>query len=165
MPPHDPVETVQALYEAFRALDGARMEQCYAEDACFDDPVFSVRGRARIGGLWRMLCEGAIRQGRADWRLDYGDIVVEGRKGCAHWEPKYRFGATGRRVHNLIDASFHFDGQGLILAHRDDFDLYRWGCQALGAKGRLLGWMPWFRTQLRAQAARRLEAWLAQPRL
>jgi hypothetical protein len=161
----DPRETITTLYQAFRALDGATMEQCYAASARFDDPVFSVQGRERIGGLWRMLCEGSIQQGRADWRLDFDSVVVEGRKGYAHWEPRYRFGATGRRVHNVIDASFQFDEDGLILVQRDDFDLYRWSCQALGAKGRLLGWMPWFRTQLRKQAARRFEAWLARPRL
>jgi hypothetical protein len=158
-----PLDTIGRLYGAFRMLDAVTMRSCYADDARFDDPVFSVQGADRIGDLWRMLCESAKNQGRADWRLDFGDLLVDGQRGHAHWEPRYRFGATGRRVHNHIDASFVFDEHGLILRHVDEFDLWTWSRQALGVKGMLLGWMPWFHTQLRRQAARHFDAWRARP--
>lgn len=158
-----PLDTLTAFYGAFRELDATTMRNCYAAAATFDDPVFSVQGADRIGAMWRMMCEGARGQGRADWRLEFGDLATDGRRGYAHWEPRYRFGATGRRVHNRIDASFVFDAQGLIVRHVDEFDLWAWSRQALGAKGLLLGWMPWFRTQLRRQAARHFEAWLRRP--
>ena len=38
--------------------------------------------------------------------------------GRAHWEADYTFSSTGRKVHNVIDATFEFEG-GLIRAHRD----------------------------------------------
>lgn len=161
-----PLQTLETFYNAFRMLDAARMEACYAPAARFDDPVFSLHGRERIGGLWRMLCEGIVAQGRADWRLDFDDLVVHGEGetcvGHAHWEPRYRFGPTGRRVHNVIDATFTFDADGLILAHRDEFDLWRWSRQAIGLRGVLLGWMPWFAGQTRAAGMRRYERWLAR---
>jgi hypothetical protein len=161
MPPA-PLATLETFYAAFRDLDAETMQACYAPEARFDDPVFALSGREGIGDMWRMLCEGVKARGRADWRLEFRDLAVEGEQGRAHWEARYRFGATGARVHNAIDADFAFDAQGLILAHRDRFDLWRWSRQALGAKGLLLGWMPWFRRQLRLQAAQRLDAWRAR---
>jgi hypothetical protein len=62
-------------------------------------------------------------------------------------------------VHNLIDASFVF-ADGKIVRHIDTFDLYRWARQALGLKGRLLGWAPPVQNAIRAQAARGLEAFV-----
>lgn len=154
-----PLDTLQALYDAFRALDAEKMQACYAPDARFDDPVFGLSGRDSIGDMWRMLCEGVKARGRADWRLEYRDLAVQGRRGRAHWEARYRYSATGARVHNVIEADFDFDERGLILAHRDRFDLYRWSRQALGVQGVLLGWLPWFKGKIRAQAARRLDNW------
>ena len=161
-----PLQTIETLYTAFRMLDAARMEACYAHGARFDDPAFALQGRERIGSLWRMLCEGIAAQGRADWRIDVEDLVVYGEGaaavGHAHWEPRYRFGPTGRRVHNLIDATFSFDADGLILTHRDDFDFWRWSRQAIGLRGALFGWAPWFKRQARQAAERRLDRWLAR---
>jgi hypothetical protein len=161
-----PLQTLETFYNAFRMLDAGRMEACYARAARFDDPVFSLQGRERIGGLWRMLCEGITDQGRADWRLDFDDLVIGGAGetcvGHAHWEPRYRFGPTGRRVHNVIDATFTFDADGMMLTHRDDFDLWRWARQAMGLRGALFGWSPWFTRQVRATGLRRYERWMAR---
>lgn len=156
--------TVERFYAAFRALDGATMQACYAVDARFDDPAFALQGRERIGAMWRMLCEGVEGRGRAHWQLDAEGIAVDAdaRHGCAHWEARYLFGATGRLVHNRIDAHFEFDPAGLIAVHRDHFPFWRWSRQALGAPGLLLGWTPWLRTQVRRQAAARLDAWIAR---
>ena len=62
-------------------------------------------------------------------------------------------------MHNVIDAAFAFKG-GLIATHVDTFDLWRWTRMALGAKGTLLGWTPFVRNAIRAQAARGLESWM-----
>lgn len=158
-----PLATLATFYGAFRELDAATMQACYAPNARFQDPVFRLTGRESIGGMWSMLCEGIKARGRADWRLEFRDLAAEGRRGSAHWEARYRYGATGARVHNVIDADFGFDERGLILAHHDRFDLWRWSRQALGTQGLLLGWMPWFKTKLREQAARRLDNWRSRP--
>lgn len=168
MPPlaDRPLATIERFYSAFRALDADTMQACYAADARFDDPAFALQGRERIGGMWRMLCEGVQAKGRAQWRLEFGELAVEpeGARGRAHWEAHYLFSATGRSVHNVIDAEFGFDAAGLIASHRDRFDFWRWSRQALGAPGLLLGWTPWLRGQVRQQAAGRLDAWLARRR-
>jgi hypothetical protein len=151
--------TIRRFYEAFARLDGEAMQACYASDAQFDDEAFSLRGPAQIGGMWRMLC-GATRS--AHWRLEVSDITANAARGKAHWEAHYLMGATGRRVHNRIDASFDFDAQGLITRHRDRFDFWAWSRQALGMPGLLLGWSPFLRNKVRATAGANLQRFLAK---
>ena len=113
--------------------------------------------KAQVGAMWAMLCEGVKARGRDVWRLEFRDVT--GRS--AHWEASYRFSATGRMVHNVIDAEFDVDVAGLITRQRDRFDFWRWSRQALGAPGLLLGWTPMLRAKVRAQAARNLTRFLA----
>jgi hypothetical protein len=120
--------------------------------------VFSLRGRDQIGGMWTMLTETTRAKGSEVWRLVASDIGVD----SAHWEAHYRFSATGRLVHNRIDARFEFDTTGLISRHVDRFNFWRWSRQALGLKGWLLGWTPLVRDKVRAQAAKNLALYLAR---
>ena len=147
---------VERFYAAFARLDGAAMQACYAPDATFDDEVFSLKGQAQIGGMWRMLCDTA--KGMAQWKLVVSDITAH----SAHWEAHYMFSATGRLVHNKVDAAFTFDGNGRITTHRDCFDFWTWSRQALGAPGLLLGWSSFLRNKVRAQAAASLQRFLAK---
>lgn len=147
--------TVQNLYEAFARLDADAMRACYADDASFDDPVFSLRGREEIGAMWGMLADAVKAKGRDVWKLEFSDIKAEGGRGQAHWEAIYRFSATGRIVYNVIDAEFELR-DGLIQRHRDSFDFWRWSRQALGPAGLLLGWTPMLRNKVKAQAAANL---------
>ena len=153
--------TLERLYAAFSQLDGAAMAACYAENATFDDEAFSLKGRREIGGMWTMLCDGTKAKARDAWRLE---SRVTGERS-AHWEAWYRFTATGRLVHNIIDSEFEFGPDGLITRQRDRFDFWRWSRQALGAPGWLLGWTPFLRNKVRATAAANLTLFLAkQPR-
>ena len=154
---------IRRFYEAFRALDADTMQACYCADAAFDDPAFSLRGRDEIGAMWRMLCTAVKEKGRADWKFEFSGINCEATSGVAHWEPVYRFSATGRIVHNIIDASFEFR-DGLIFRHHDKFDFWRWSRQALGAPGLVLGWSPLLRNKVRKQAATNLAKFRAASR-
>ncbi|GCL66247.1 nuclear transport factor 2 family protein [Pseudaquabacterium pictum] len=148
--------TIERFYAAFAQLDGDAMQACYAEDASFDDEAFSLRGRAQVGGMWRMLC-GATRAKGADvWRLEVRDITDR----SAHWEAHYRFSTTGRMVHNIIEADIQCGPDGLIRIHRDSFDFWRWSRQALGTPGLLLGWTPFLRAKVRTTAAANLQKFL-----
>jgi len=150
--------TIERFYTAFAGLDSATLQASYAERASFDDEAFSLQGRAQIGGMWRMLCDATRAKGLAHWRLEFSAVTER----SAHWEARYLFSATGRLVHNRIDADFEFDADGLITRHRDRFDFWAWSRQALGAPGRLLGWTPWLRARVRAQAAANLKRFLAR---
>ena len=146
---HPNEQTLIRFYTAFAALDADTMARCYADDATFDDPAFSLKGRREIGGMWQMLCAATRGKGRQDWRLDFKDIRADASTGHAHWEAHYRFSATKRLVHNIIEAEFTFTPEGLIASHKDSFDFWRWSRQALGMGGWVLGWAPFFNKQVR----------------
>ena len=147
--------TIARFYAAFAALDDAAMAACYAPDARFEDPVFTLSGKDEVTSMWSMLCAATRATGRDAWRLEWRDVDADGAAGSAHWEAHYRFSATKRMVHNRIDAAFRFR-DGLIVQHVDRFDFWAWARQALGAPGLLLGWTPMLRNKVRAQAATKL---------
>jgi hypothetical protein len=150
--------TIERFYAAFARLDPATMQACYAEGARFRDEAFTLSGPREIGGMWRMLCEATRAKGLAHWKLETSAITDT----SAHWEAHYLFSATGRLVHNKIDARFAFDGNGLITEHTDRFSFWAWSRQALGTPGLLLGWSPFLRNKVRAQAAANLRRFLAK---
>ncbi len=154
-------QTLNRFYTAFANLDADTMASCYAEDVSFDDPVFSLRGRREAGGMWRMLCGATQAKGRDAWMLEFSDLQADAATGRAHWEAHYRFSATGRLVHNIIDAQFTFKPDGLIATHRDHFNFWSWSRQALGTPGLLLGWTPFLRAKVCTQANTTLQKFLA----
>lgn len=158
---HPNQQTLDTFYGAFARLDAETMAGCYAPDAEFDDEVFSLRGHEQVTCMWRMLADATKAKGADVWKLQYGSIEADERTGKAHWEAFYRFSATGRMVHNIIDGTFEFDALGLIKKHRDRFDFWAWSRQALGAPGMLLGWTPFLRSKVRAQAASNLKKYMA----
>lgn len=151
---HSHAELVRGFYAAFQRRDHAAMAACYTSDATFSDPVFRDLRGPRVGAMWRMLCERAT-----DLRIEASGIEASGERGSAHWEAWYTFTATGRPVHNRIEAAFHFR-DGRIAQHTDAFDLSAWARQALGMKGLLLGWTPLVQNAIRAQATRGLDAFI-----
>ena len=153
-------QRLAAFYAAFRELDAASMRAAYAPAARFQDPVFRLAGRDEIGAMWAMLCEATARNGRDVWRLDVGEIVADASYGRARWEAHYRFSATGRMVHNVVEAEFTFE-DGLIVTHAESYDFWRWSRQALGSTGLMMGWTPMLRNQVRRQAQGKLERFLA----
>jgi len=153
--------TITRFYTAFARLDAKEMATCYAPDARFDDPAFSLAGREQIGGMWAMLCDVTKAKGMDAWRLDFSAVQADSRGGSAHWEAHYRFSATGRLVHNIIEAEFAFNAHNQITRHQDSFGFWRWSRQALGTPGLLLGWSPMLRNKVRATAAGNLKKYLA----
>jgi len=146
---------IERFYQAFQRRDADAMAACYHPQARFEDAAFSLEGD-ECGDMWRMLCS----RGK-DLRVEYRDVKADADRGSAHWEAWYSFSATGRKVHNIIDAEFEFKDEK-IFRHRDRFDFWRWSRQALGPPGLLLGWTPLLRNKVRAQARKGLDAFRAQ---
>lgn len=156
-----PAQTLNRFYTAFAALDADAMAACYAEDVSFSDPVFTLQGQRETAGMWRMLCAATRAKGMAHWKLEFRDIKADALSGHAQWEAHYKFSATGRLVHNIIDADFTFTPEGLIASHHDHFDFWRWSRQALGMPGMLLGWTPMLQNKVKATARSNLDKFLA----
>ena len=142
-----PAETLRRLYDAFAARDGEAMAACYAPDATFEDPVFTLAG-SDVGDMWRMLTE----RGK-DLRVAY--TVVD--DATAEWTADYTF--EGSPVHNEIRSAFELDGDGRIVKQVDTFSFPRWAAQALGLKGKLFGRFGFLRSAVRKASAARLAAW------
>jgi ketosteroid isomerase-like protein len=147
---------IESFYAALDRRDPDAMLACYARDVRFSDPVFPDLDAAGVAAMWRMLCS----RGK-DLRVVASAVTADASVGAAHWDATYTYSATGNRVENRIDALFNFR-DGLIVRHRDHFDLYRWARQALGPKGLLLGWLSPVQNAIRTQAAAALAAWRAK---
>lgn len=156
----NPQTLIRRFYAALATLDAHAMQACYARDARFEDPVFALQGREQIGAMWHMLCQAVRAKGQAVWRVEVRDIDADADRGCAHWEARYRVSASGRRVHNIVEADFTFV-DGLIATHRDHFDFWRWSRQALGPAGLAMGWSNWLRNHVRGQAEAKVRNYLA----
>ena len=146
---------INRFYEAFARRDHETMASCYTADATFSDAVFRDLRGDEVTAMWRMLC---VRG--TDLTLTHSGVAADGKHGSAHWDADYTFSATGRPVHNSIDASFTFR-DGLIAEHVDSFDLWKWTRQALGPVGVLLGWSPPVQGKVRAQAREALDEFIA----
>ncbi len=144
--------TIERLYEAFGACNGAAMTACYAPDAHFRDPAFGDLEGDDVGAMWRMLTGRA-----ADLKIELHEHDAGEETGSAHWIARYTF-STGRPVVNDIRASFRFTPDGLIADHVDEFDFRRWASQALGPSGHLVALLPPLRAKARAKALDQLAA-------
>jgi ketosteroid isomerase-like protein len=153
---HANAEVIRRFYAAFARRDARGMAACYHPSVTFSDEVFTDLEGERATGMWRMLCE----RGK-DLKIEFRDVHADDSVGTAHWDAWYTFSATGRPVHNSIDARFEFR-DGKIIRHRDRFDFRRWAVQALGPTGSLLGWSGFLRNRVRRQAARSLDAFLSK---
>ncbi len=151
---HANAQLIQRFYDRFAHRDAEGMNACYAADVCFTDPVFQNLKAAEARAMWRMLARRAT-----DLKIRCSNIAADADSGSADWEAEYTFSGSGRPVHNRIHASFEF-ANGLIVSHRDDFDLWRWSGMALGLAGRLFGWLPAFQARLRDKARAGLDAFM-----
>jgi ketosteroid isomerase-like protein len=151
---HRNAELIRDFYTCFANRDARGMAACYHPSVKFSDEVFTDLEGGQVTGMWAMLCA----RGK-DLKIEFRDIKADDSKGSAHWEAWYTFSPTGRRVHNAVDARFEFRG-GKIFRHHDTFDFQVWAAQALGPKGRLLGWSGFLKKRVRAQAAESLAAYM-----
>jgi ketosteroid isomerase-like protein len=151
---HRNAKLIQNFYKAFQRRDGAAMGAYYHPEVEFSDPVFTSLKGAQVVAMWAMLSERA-----EGLQISFGSIVADDNSGGAHWEARYAFSKTGRQVHNVIEARFAFRN-GKIVRHDDSFNLWRWAGMALGAKGKLLGWLPAVQNAIRREAMSNLERYM-----
>ncbi len=147
---HSNAQLLDTFYKAFQQRNAEVMAACYLPDAQFSDAVFIGLQGNEIGDMWRMLASRA-----QSFSLVFDGIRADDQRGEAHWVATYTFSKTGNTVINDIRAHFTFR-DGKIASHVDTFSLWRWSTQALGLKGRLLGWTPLVQNVIRQQAKKGL---------
>ncbi|HTF28866.1 MAG TPA: nuclear transport factor 2 family protein [Flavitalea sp.] len=150
-----PNETlIHRFYKAFGQKDYQTMHDSYHADASFSDPVFQNLSAVEAKAMWKMLVSSA-----KDLEITYEGVRADDDQGQCHWEARYTFSGTGRKVHNVIAAHFRFRN-GKILEHKDHFNFWRWSRMALGAPGLLLGWSPYLLQAVRKKVRGRLEKFM-----
>jgi ketosteroid isomerase-like protein len=151
---HPNAALIERFYDAFSRHDGPAMVACYHPNAEFSDDVFGDLDAAHVSGMWKMFCETG-----KDLRVEASDVRADDRSGSATWNAWYTFAATGRPVHNVIQARFEF-ADGLIRRHEDSFSFPAWASQALGTPGKLFGRLPFLRKAVRRRAHKTLSDYL-----
>ena len=143
-------ERINKFYTAFQKKDYKTMQDCYANNATFSDPVFENLNAAEVRAMWQMLITRAT-----DLALEFKNVAADETSGSAVWMATYTFTSTGKKVVNKIKANFVFEN-GKIKEHKDSFGFYKWAKQALGFKGLLLGWTSFLHNKVKQQARNNL---------
>lgn len=143
-------DIVDKFYTALAERDGETMAGCYHQDVRFEDPAFGELRGTDAGDMWRMLTGNST-----DLSVTYSIDEASDQSARASWVATYTFTPTGRAVRNEISAAMRFR-DGLIVEHRDSFNLWKWSSQALGISGALLGWTPIIRSKVQTTARKNL---------
>lgn len=145
------IATIEKFYTAFSKLDYQTMNNCYADDIPFNDPVFGLLRGNETKAMWQMLCTRA-----KDFSLTFANIQTDdGEYYTCEWTATYLFTKTGRRVVNHSKAYMRMQ-DGVIMEHSDGFKFYKWCRQALGLPGMLLGWSSFMHKKVSNNAKREL---------
>ena len=148
-------QTIERFYSAFQQLDYQTMNACYTDDIIFSDPVFMILRGDEVKAMWEMLCKNA-----KDFSLTFSNIAaVDDEYYTCDWSASYTFSKTGNRVVNNIKAFMRLK-DGKIIEHSDGFRLSTWIGQALGLKGRWLGWTGFMKRAVQKNARKNLQAFM-----
>jgi ketosteroid isomerase-like protein len=153
---HPNQQLITKFYTAFQNKDHKTMQNCYADNATFSDPVFENLNAAEVKAMWQML----ITRSK-DLQLEFKNVEANDNTGSAEWIATYTFSATGNKVLNKIKANFVFEN-GKIVQHKDSFDFYTWAKQALGFKGLLLGWTSFLHNKVKQGAKSNLMKFMSK---
>lgn len=145
---------IKQFYTCFKNKDYKGMQNCYADNAVFNDAVFKNLNAKEVKAMWQML----ISSGK-NMRIEFKDIKAINNTVTAHWDAYYTFSKTGNKVVNKIDASFIIEN-GKIISHNDSFNFYKWAKQALGFSGLLLGWTPLLKNKVQKSAQESLKTFM-----
>jgi ketosteroid isomerase-like protein len=148
----DNKELVNSFYTGFKNLDYEAMKSAYHQDVVFSDPIFTNLDYNQVTAMWKMLCTRA-----QDFDLRFEVLDVTDNLIRVRWEADYLYSKTNRTVKNKVTTEMHFK-DGKIIKHTDHFNLWRWVQMALGPVGLILGWTPFMRKKIQAQAMGQLKS-------
>ncbi|MEO8569940.1 MAG: nuclear transport factor 2 family protein [Ginsengibacter sp.] len=144
-------QLITSFYLAFQNRDYKTMQHCYADDAVFNDEVFSNLNANEVRAMWEMFCV----KGK-DLKIEFSGVNADETSGSAEWIASYTFSKTNRKVLNHIKANFTFRN-GKIATHNDSFNFYNWARQALGVTGFLLGWTSLVKSKVQKEGMKNLK--------
>jgi len=147
-------QCINTFYTAFQNKDYKTMQQCYADNAVFEDEVFKDLDATKVRAMWEMLIKGG-----KDLQLVFDNVKADEKEGSANWVATYTFSKTGKKVINRIQAHFVFEN-GKIVKHKDTFSFPLWAKQALGFSGLILGRTKFLRKKIQQLAKNNLKEFM-----
>lgn len=145
-------ELINNFYNGFKKLDHEIMKNAYHPEVIFSDPVFTNLDYNQVTSMWKMLCSRA-----KGFHLRFEILEINGDYARVKWEADYLFSKTNRTVKNKVIAEMYFK-DGKIIKHKDSFNLWNWSRMALGPVGLILGWTPFMKKKIQAQAMGQLKS-------
>ena len=150
-------ELLDKFYSSFKNKDASSMISCYHKEIIFKDPAFGTLKGERAEAMWKML----LSRKESELEIEYNILDVSENQGRVNWVAHYTYGAKKRKVVNKVSAYFEFKN-GKIYRHTDTFNLYSWAKQALGIRGTLFGWTPFFRKKIQQKTNNLLSKFISQ---
>jgi ketosteroid isomerase-like protein len=147
---HPNEQLIHSFYKAFQNKDYKTMQQSYADNAAFTDPVFINLNAEKTRTMWEMFCVNG-----KNLSIEFQNIKADETQGSGEWIATYTFSKSGKKVINHIYSKFKFEN-GKISEHVDTFNFYKWVKQALGLTGLLLGWTPFIKQKVQQGAMKNL---------
>lgn len=149
------LEIITQFYDAFVEGNATTMGSLYDEKIEFEDPAFGKLEGEEVRKMWEML----IKRSNGNLKVSYNIHDVAVNFAIVHWTATYPFSQTGRMVTNHIVAKIALKNNK-IIKHTEYFNLWKWSRQALGWKGFLLGWTPFFKNKLQQQTGALLKTYI-----
>jgi hypothetical protein len=156
---HPNEDTINKFYSSFSQKNIAGMLECYDDSIEFEDPVFGNLIGSKAKAMWQMLIERST-----GLTLTFSNVSANDEVGEADWVAEYTFSKTNRKIVNKIHANFKFK-ENKIITHKDNFNLWKWSCMALGWKGYLLGFTPIVTGKIKSEAMSGLELYMKRKRI
>lgn len=148
-------KTIHQLYTSIADGTISEIEDCYAPNVKFHDPIFGTLKGPEVPKMWKML----IKKSKGNLVIKYTIIKSGSHKGSAQWTATYTFGKNKRLIENKIQSEFHFK-DGLIIKQNDNFDIWTWAKQAFGFSGFLLGWTGYMQNKIHQKAKSSLKDYI-----
>jgi len=149
------LEIITQFYDAFEDGNATKMGLLYDEKIEFKDPAFGKLKGEEVQKMWEML----IERSHGNLKVSYTIYDAAVNFAIVHWTATYPFTKTGRMVTNQIVAKLVLKNKK-IIKHTEYFNLWKWSRQALGWKGFLFGWTPFFKNKLQLQTGLLLKTYI-----
>jgi hypothetical protein len=122
-----PADVANKFYTAFQSQDLQAMQQLYAPQATFHDPIYDLSGRDAVAGMWK----GVLGAGK-DVKLNYQVLSSNDSSVQVKWTADYKLG--GRPIHNESVTTMQVKN-GQIVSQSDDWSWSKWAKQAFPLGG------------------------------
>jgi steroid Delta-isomerase len=134
----EPLRRLALWFNHLQPADLPHVERYYAPQASFKDPFNEVVGPQAIRGVFEHMYRTLDNP-----RFVVTGAVSQGAEAFLTWEFHFRFKRSGPAPNQVVRGSTHlrFDSHGLVLWHRDYWDVAEELYEKLPVVGSVMRWL------------------------